>query len=90
MKKLLLSVTFTAILASLAEAQPVSDARVADLVQAGRIRVGVHSVMYTKDPQTGEPKGASVGSFFSTLLAHSARGSGLRSCRSDIRPFLRC
>jgi hypothetical protein len=61
MKKLLLSVTFTAILASLAEAQPVSDARVADLVQAGKIRVGVHSVMYTKDPQTGEPKGASVG-----------------------------
>jgi hypothetical protein len=47
-------------LASLAEAQQVSDARVADLVQAGKIRVGVHSVMYTRDPQTGEPKGAPV------------------------------
>jgi len=28
-------------LASLAEAQQVSDARVADLVQAGKIRIGV-------------------------------------------------
>ena len=61
MKMLLLSVTFAAILASLAEAQQVSDARVTDLVQAGKIRVGVHSVMYTKDPQTGETKAASVG-----------------------------
>jgi polar amino acid transport system substrate-binding protein len=74
MKKLLLSVTFTAILASLAEAQHVSDARVADLVQAGKIRVGVHSVMYTKDPQTSEPKGASVG----IILLDIARALGAR------------
>jgi polar amino acid transport system substrate-binding protein len=74
MKKLLLSVTFTAILASLAEAQPVSDARVADLVQAGKIRVGVHSVMYTKDPQTGETKAASVG----IILLDIARALGAR------------
>ena len=46
---------------AIAEAQQVSDPRVADLVRAGKIRVGVHSVMYTKDPQTGEPKAASVG-----------------------------
>ena len=44
-----------------AEAQQVSDPRVADLLRAGKIRVGVHSVMYTKDPQTGEVKAASVG-----------------------------
>jgi hypothetical protein len=49
MRKLLLTVTFTTMLASLADAQQVSDARVADLVQAGEVRVGVHSVMYTKD-----------------------------------------
>jgi polar amino acid transport system substrate-binding protein len=61
MKTLLLSITLTVMLAGLAEAQPVSDARVADLAQAGKIRVGVHSVMYTKDAQTGELKGASVG-----------------------------
>jgi polar amino acid transport system substrate-binding protein len=61
MKKLLLSLTFIGVLASLAEAQQVSDARVADLVQAGKIRVGVHSVMFTKNPQTGELKAASVG-----------------------------
>src|SRR5262249_407353 len=46
---------------AIAEAQQVSDPRVADLVRAGKIRVRVHSVMYRKDPQTGEPKAASVG-----------------------------
>src|SRR6187431_1223575 len=74
MKKLLLSLTFIATLAGLAEAQQVSDARVADLVQAGKIRVGVHSVMYTKDPHTGEPKGASVG----IILLDIARALGAR------------
>src|SRR5262249_40565930 len=52
---------FTALLASLAEAQPVPDLRIADLVQAGKIRVGMHSVMYTKDARTGELKAASTG-----------------------------
>jgi polar amino acid transport system substrate-binding protein len=61
MRKLLLAVTFTAMLASLAEAQQVSDPRVADLVQAGKIRVGMHSIMYTKDARTGELKPASTG-----------------------------
>jgi polar amino acid transport system substrate-binding protein len=74
MKKLLLSLTFTAMLAGLVEAQQVSDARVADLVQAGKVRVGVHSLMYTKDPQTGEPKGASVG----IILLDIARTLGAR------------
>jgi len=74
MKKLLLSVTFIAMLADLAEAQQISDARVADLVQAGKIRVGVHSVMYDKDPQTGEPKGAGVG----IILFDIARALGAR------------
>jgi hypothetical protein len=43
MKKLLLSATFTVMLVSFAEAQQVPDPRVADLVQAGKIRVGMHS-----------------------------------------------
>jgi polar amino acid transport system substrate-binding protein len=74
MKKLLISVTFIAVLANLAEAQQVSDARVADLVQAGKIRVGVHSLMYKKDPQTGEPKADSVG----IILLDIARALGAR------------
>ena len=61
MKRLLLTVTFTAMLASLAEAQQVPDPRIADLVQAGKIRVGMHSIMYTKDSRTGELKAASTG-----------------------------
>jgi hypothetical protein len=74
MKKLLLTVAFTTMLASLAEAQQVPDPRVADLVQAGKIRVGVHSVMYTKDPKTGEVNGASVG----IILLDIARALGTR------------
>jgi len=74
MKKFLLSLALTVMLASLAEAQPVADARVADLVRAGKIRMAVHSVMYTKDPQTGEPKATSVG----LILLDIARALGSR------------
>jgi len=74
MKKFFLSVAFAAMLASLAEAQQTADARVADLLQAGKIRVGVHSVMHTKDPQTGEAKGAGVG----IILLDIARALGAR------------
>src|SRR5262249_24970990 len=37
--------------------QQAGDARVADLVQAGQIRVGLFASQYTKDPVTGELKG---------------------------------
>jgi polar amino acid transport system substrate-binding protein len=59
---------------AMAEPQQVSDPRVADLVQAGKIRVGVHSVMYANDSQTGEPKAASVG----IILFDIARALGAR------------
>jgi polar amino acid transport system substrate-binding protein len=63
MKKLLLIIALTAILASLAEAQQTSDPRVADFVQAGKIRVGMHS-FYTKDSRTGELRAVSTGIIF--------------------------
>ena len=63
MKKLLLIVMLTAILASVAEAQQTSEPRVADLVQAGKIRVGIHS-FYTKDSRTGELRAVSTGIIF--------------------------
>jgi polar amino acid transport system substrate-binding protein len=74
MKKLFLIVACTAMLTSLAAAQPTPDPRVADLTQAGKIRVGVHSVMYTKDPQSGEVKAASLG----IILLDLARTLGMR------------
>src|SRR6185312_3116479 len=74
MKKLLLSITFAAVLLSFAEAQQVSDARVADLAKAGKIRVGVNPFLYKKDPQTGEPKAAGVGIIFLDI----ARAMGAR------------
>jgi polar amino acid transport system substrate-binding protein len=36
------------------DAQPSPDARIADLVQAGQLRIGLFSSQYTKDPATGE------------------------------------
>lgn len=64
MKKLLLIVAFTLVSISLAGAQQATpDPRVADLVQAGKIRVGIHS-FYKKDSQTGELKAVSTGIIF--------------------------
>ena len=73
MKHLLLALAFNVMLTSFAAAQ-VPDPRVADLVQAGKIRVGVHSIMYTKDVQTGEVKAASTG----IILLDIARALGAR------------
>jgi len=40
--------------ATIADAQQVPDARVADLIRAGKVRVGLFPPQYTKDPVTGE------------------------------------
>ncbi len=69
-----LFLAFAQFVSAIAESQQVSDPRVADLVRAGKIRVGVHSVMYTKDAQTGEAKAASVG----IILFDIARVLGAR------------
>ena len=42
----------------------VNDARVADLVQAGRLRVALFPPQYTKDPVSGELRGAGPGPAF--------------------------
>jgi polar amino acid transport system substrate-binding protein len=39
---------------AIANAQNVPDPRVADLVPAGKVRIGLFSTQYTKDPVTGE------------------------------------
>jgi polar amino acid transport system substrate-binding protein len=43
--------------ASTAAAQQASDPRVADLVQAGKIRFGLFSTQFSKDPASGELRG---------------------------------
>ena len=40
--------------ATIADAQQVPDPRVADLIRAGKVRVGLFPPQYTKDPVTGE------------------------------------
>ena len=63
MNKLLLIVSFALMQMNPAGAQQARDPRVADLVQAGKIRVGIHS-FYTKDSRTGELKAVSAGIIF--------------------------
>lgn len=57
--KLTMSLALAALLASAATAgaQPTSDSRVADLVQNGKVRVGLFLPQYIKDAATGELKG---------------------------------
>jgi polar amino acid transport system substrate-binding protein len=43
-----------------ADAQQATDPRIADLVQAGKVRVGLFSTQYTKGPITGELRGVRV------------------------------
>jgi len=60
--------------AAIADAQQAPDPRVADLVQAGRVRVGLHLAQYTKDPVTGELRGIGPGVVFIEIArALSAR-----------------
>src|SRR5438128_9425718 len=55
-KSLLASVMMLTLLASVAtaDAQQISDPRVADLVRTERVRVALFPPMYTKNPATGE------------------------------------
>jgi polar amino acid transport system substrate-binding protein len=57
--KFSISIILSSLLAGVltANAQQVPDTRVADLVQAGKIRIGLFSSQYTKDPASGELKG---------------------------------
>ena len=65
-EKLSLFVLFVVILvmasAAIAEAQQPPDPRVADLVRAGRVRVGLALLptFATKDPVTGELRGVAI------------------------------
>jgi polar amino acid transport system substrate-binding protein len=46
--------------AAIAGAQQLPDPRVADLLQAGKVRIGLFASQYTKDPATGELKSVRV------------------------------
>jgi hypothetical protein len=82
MKRLLLAVAFTVLPANFVAAQQSPDPRVDDLVQAGKIRVRVHSIMYATDAQTGALKAASTG----IILLDLARALGAR-IRAEVVPI---
>src|SRR5262245_33511995 len=47
--------------------QPSLDRRVSDIVQAGKIRVGLHLPQFVKDPTTGEIQGQGTGKVIVTI-----------------------
>jgi polar amino acid transport system substrate-binding protein len=69
LKNLLLAIAFTATLANNAEAQ-TDDSRIADLVQAGKVRVALHLAQYTNDPVSGELRGLGSGTVM-VQIAHA-------------------
>jgi len=44
-----------------AEAQQTADPRVADIVRAGKVRVGLHLPQFVQDPVTGQIRGHGTG-----------------------------
>jgi polar amino acid transport system substrate-binding protein len=46
---------------AVAAAQPSSDPRVADIVRAGKVRIGMHLPQFVQDPKTGEIHGHGTG-----------------------------
>jgi polar amino acid transport system substrate-binding protein len=47
--------------AAAVNAQPSTDPRVADIVRAGKIRIGLHLPQFVQDPKTGEIRGHGTG-----------------------------
>jgi polar amino acid transport system substrate-binding protein len=66
---LLMMVALLAIVAT-ADAQPTADARVADIVRAGKLRVALFLPQYAKDPATGEISGYGSGTVH-VQIAHA-------------------
>ena len=56
---------------------PTADPRVADLVQAGKIRLALFLPQYTKDPATGELRGVGTGFLAIELAGALAARLGL-------------
>jgi polar amino acid transport system substrate-binding protein len=61
MKKCLCALLMMAALLASAAADAQPDPRVADIVRAGKIRVGLHLPQFIKDPATGEIRGNGTG-----------------------------
>jgi polar amino acid transport system substrate-binding protein len=64
-------------LAPTAEAAGTTDPRVADLVRAGKIRVGLHLPQFVKDPATGEIHGNGTGAVIEQVARALAERLGI-------------
>lgn len=62
-KSLRALLTMAALLTTVAtaDAQQAADPRIADIVRAGKVRVGVHLPQFVRDPKTGEIRGNGTG-----------------------------
>src|ERR1700730_14558686 len=83
-KRLYALLMMAALVPPAAPADAQQDRRVADLVSAGKIRVGLHLPQFIKDPATGEIHGTGRGSARGGARWRS--GSGSRWSWSGIPP----
>ena len=70
----LLSVAALLATVATADAQPAADPRIADIVKAGKIRVGLHLPQFVQDSKTGEIQGHGTG----TVIVPIARALAAR------------
>lgn len=61
-----------------AEAQPTTDPRVADLVRAGKVRIGLHLPQFVQDKTTGEIRGHGTGTVIVPIARVLAERIGVK------------
>jgi polar amino acid transport system substrate-binding protein len=64
--------------AATADAQQASDPRAADIVRAGKVRVGMHLPQFVQDPKTGEIRGHGTGTVIMPIAQALADKLGVK------------
>ena len=79
-KSLRALLTLAALLATVAstQAQQASDPRIADIVRAGKVRVGLHLPQFVKDEKTGEIRGHGTGTVIVPIARALAQRMGVK------------
>src|SRR4051794_24064955 len=77
-RRVVLMVAALTVTIAAADAQQPADPRVADIVSAGKIRVGLHLPQFTKDPATGEIHGTGTGVVIEQIANALAKQIGVQ------------
>lgn len=79
-KSLRALLTLAALLATVAatQAQQAADPRIADIVKAGKVRIGLHLPQFVQDKQTGEIRGHGTGTVIVPIARALAQRMGVK------------